>query len=120
MLNLEDMAVDTAPGGRNLGFSWILFEEQRHQNRGLEGNTNVASQVAGVVKDLPTNAGDTGSIPGPGRSPGEETPYSCLTNPMDREAWWATVLGSLIDMNEHTHIDTNTHIHTHNVAIKFP
>ena len=43
------------------------------------------------------NAGDLGSIPGLGRSPGEGngTPlqYSCLENPMDRGAWWATVHG---------------------------
>ena len=41
------------------------------------------------------NAGDPGSIPGSGRSPGEENgnplQYSCLENPMDRGAWWATV-----------------------------
>ena len=39
-------------------------------------------------------AGDTGSIPGSGRSPGEgnDNPfqYSCLKNRMDRGAWWAT------------------------------
>jgi len=38
-----------------------------------------------------------GSIPGLGRSPGEGNgypfQYSCLGNPMDREAWWATVHG---------------------------
>ena len=43
------------------------------------------------------NTGDPGLIPGLGRSPGEENgsplQYSCLENPMDREAWWATVLG---------------------------
>ena len=43
------------------------------------------------------NAGDPGLIPGSGRSPGEGdgTPlrYSCLENPMDGEAWWATVHG---------------------------
>ena len=48
-----------------------------------------------VVKNPPTNAGDVGSIPGSGRSPGDGngTPLqdSCLENPMDREAWWATV-----------------------------
>ena len=37
------------------------------------------------------NAGDPGSIPGLGRSPGEENgnplQYSCLENPMDGEAW---------------------------------
>ena len=41
--------------------------------------------------------GDTGSIPGWGRSPGEGNgnplQYSCLKNPMDRGAWWATVQG---------------------------
>ena len=40
---------------------------------------------------------DLGSIPGWGRSPGEghgnPLRYSCLENPMDRRAWWATVHG---------------------------
>ena len=43
------------------------------------------------------NAGDLGSIPGLGRSPGEGNgnplQYSCLENPMDRGAWRATVHG---------------------------
>ena len=43
------------------------------------------------------NAGDPGLIPGLGRSPGEVNgnplQYSCLKNPMDWEAWWATVKG---------------------------
>ena len=42
-----------------------------------------------------TNAGDTGSIPGLGRSPGEgngkSLQYSCLENPIDRGAWQAAV-----------------------------
>ena len=41
------------------------------------------------------NAGDLGSIPGSGRSPGggngNPLQYSCRENPMDRGAWWATV-----------------------------
>ena len=41
------------------------------------------------------NAGDPGSIPGSGRSPGEGNgnplQYSCLENPMDGGAWWAPV-----------------------------
>ena len=45
--------------------------------------------------NLPANAGDVGSIPGSGRAPGEENgntlQYSCLGNPIDRGAWWATV-----------------------------
>ena len=48
-----------------------------------------------MVKNLPANSGDGGSIPGPERSLGEgnDSPlqYSCLGNPMDREAWWAIV-----------------------------
>ena len=47
-----------------------------------------------VVNNPPANAGDTGSIPGSGRYPGggNDNPlqYSCLGNPMDRGAWWAT------------------------------
>ena len=47
------------------------------------------------VKASACNAGDLGSIPGSGRSPGEgnDNPlqYSCLENPMDGGGWWATV-----------------------------
>ena len=72
----------------------------------LEGHYNYcglyylkqASQVALVVKNLPANArdaGDSDSIPGSGRSPGEghgnPLQYSCLENSMVREAWRATV-----------------------------
>ena len=49
------------------------------------------------VKASAWNAEDPGSIPGLGRSPGEGNgnplQYSCLENPMDREAWQATVHG---------------------------
>ena len=48
-------------------------------------------------KESAYNAGDLGSIPGSGRSPGEGNgyplQYSCLENPMDRGAWWAIVHG---------------------------
>ena len=50
-----------------------------------------------VSKESSCNAGDLGSIPGSGRSSGEGNgaplQYSCLENPMDRGAWWATVHG---------------------------
>ena len=53
-----------------------------------------------VVKNPSASAGDIGdssSTPGPGRSPevgnGNLLQYSWLENPMDREAWWATVHG---------------------------
>ena len=50
-----------------------------------------------AVKNPPANAGDKGSMPGSGRSPGEGTgtplQYSCPENPMDRGAQRATVHG---------------------------
>ena len=53
-----------------------------------------------MVENLPIDAGDEGDaglICGLGRSPGEGNgnpfQYSCLENPMDREAWQATVHG---------------------------
>jgi len=56
--------------------------------------------VAPVVKNLPASADDVGdmsSVPESGRSPGggngNPLQYSCLENPMDRGAWWATVHG---------------------------
>ena len=48
-------------------------------------------------KESACSAGDLGWIPGLGRSPREGNgypfQYSCLVNPMDRGAWWATVHG---------------------------
>ena len=86
--------------------------EQRTENPCVAGSTPAGATIlymkklclgipgGTVVKNLPANAGvigDTGSIPGLGRSPGEgnDNPlqYSCLENPMDRGAWQATVHG---------------------------
>ena len=70
-----------------------------------------ASQVAQMIKNLPDTAGDVGSIPGWGRSPGGITgnplQYSCLQNSMDRGAWCAKVHGIAkeLDMAEHTCMD---------------
>ena len=53
--------------------------------------------MGSAVKNLPANAGDTGSMPGSGRSSGEGNgnplEYSHLGTPMDRGAWRATVHG---------------------------
>ena len=50
-----------------------------------------------MVKNLPAKAGDLGSIPRSGRSPGggsgNPLQCSCLKNPTSRGAWWATVHG---------------------------
>ena len=71
------------PPESNKNLSWIL--------------ASTGFPVGSVVKNLPANAGDTGLIPGSGRSPGEgdgsPLQYSCLGNPMDRGAWRATGLG---------------------------
>ena len=78
---------DTELGQRILG----------EQNRACP-YSHGASQVALVVKNTPASTGyvrDVGSIPGSGRYPGgghgNLLQYSCLENPLDREAWWATV-----------------------------
>ena len=48
-----------------------------------------------MVKESACNVGDLSSIPGPGRSFGEENgnplQYSCLKNLVDGGAWWATI-----------------------------
>ena len=65
-----------------------------------------------MVKNWPADVGDAKdmeSIPGWGRSPGggngNPLQYSCLENPMDRGAWWATVHGvakSRTQLSTHT------------------
>ena len=48
-----------------------------------------------MVKNLPANVEDAGSILGSRRPPGEGNgnplQYSCLQNPMDGRAWWSTI-----------------------------
>ena len=67
--------------------------------RRLDGITNSVDMSLGngsEVKVSASNAGDLGSIPGLGRSGegnGSLLQYSCLENPIDRGAWWATVCG---------------------------
>ena len=79
----------------------------------------MGSPTGTMVKNPPANAGDArdlGSIPGLGKSPGEENgnplQYSCLGNPMDRGAWWATlheIMNSWTQMSDYTHTHTHTH-----------
>ena len=58
---------------------------------------NMGFSGGSVSKESACNAGDLGSIPGLGRPPGgghgNPLQYSCLENPMDRGALWATVHG---------------------------
>ena len=64
-----------------------LFLNHFIEIKGFPGGTEVKATACSV--------GDLGSIPGSGRFPGEGNgyplQYSCLENPMDRGAWWASV-----------------------------
>ena len=66
---------------------FFFFAESSDKNWGFPGGSE--------VKAFACNEGDLGSIPGSGRSPGEGNgnplQYSCLENPMDGGAWWATI-----------------------------
>ena len=66
-----------------------------------------------MVKNPPANAGNLGSIPELGRSPGKRNgnppQYSCLQNPMDSGSWRATVHGVA---KSWTQLSLHTHIHT--------
>ena len=59
--------------------------------------TSEVKKLIGNAKNSPDKAGDMGLIPAWGRSPGRGNgnplQYSCLGNPMDRGAWWATIHG---------------------------
>ena len=85
--------------------SWLSAVGHLYESRGLP------RWFSG--KEPACNAGDSESIPGLGRSPGEGNgnplEYSCLENPMDRGAWWATVhrvikeLGHDLVTKQHQH-----------------
>ena len=83
-------------GGRTRKSRWIpMAESSNLQNQLLLQWLSFPG--GSEVKASAPNAGDLGSIPGLGRSPGEGNgnplQYSCLENPMDGGAWWATVHG---------------------------
>ena len=71
----------------------------------------VGFPAGSVVKNLLANAGELGSIPGLGRSlgggNGNPLQYSCLENPMDRGAWWATVHGVTKSQTRLAHTDAH-------------
>ena len=91
-------------GSQWVGHDWVTvlnwtellnFSKSLKNEHGFPGDS--------VVKNLPASAGDVGLIPGLGRSPGEGNgnplQHSCLGNPMDRGAWWATVYGVAKEMD---------------------
>ena len=70
-----------------------IDQTPKHQTFESSCQWTVGFPVGSEVKNKPTNARDTGSVPGSGRSPGEGNgnliQYSCLGNPMDIGAWQA-------------------------------
>ena len=72
-----------------LSFTLPLLNARVSKDRGFPGGSDGKASAY--------NAGDPGSIPGLGRSLREGTgnplQYSCLENPMDGGAWWATAHG---------------------------
>ena len=68
-----------------------------------------------VIKDPPANSGDPGSIPASGRSlgggNGKPCWCSCLENPTDRGAWWATVHGGCKELDMTERLYNNNHRH---------
>ena len=79
--------------------SWISLPPPAlsHPSRLLQNKPHWGFPGGSDGEESACNAGDPGSIPGLGRSPGEGNgnPFQCfcLENPMDRGAWWATVHG---------------------------
>ena len=84
---------------------------------GLTSFSRLTLTGGSEVKASASNAGDLGWIPGLGRSLGEGNgnplQYSCLENPTDGEAWWATVCGVT---KCRTRLSDFTH--THNVMVQ--
>ena len=77
-----------------------------------------------VVKNLPANAGGLGLIPGWGRSPGgghsNPVQFSCLWNPMDRGAWWATIHRVAKSQTQLKWLSTHTDGKTPHSIINYP
>ena len=78
--------------GHECAYGWFLMYDRKPQDSVKQSFFNLKQE-----RILPANAGDSGSVPGSGRFPGEgkgnPLQYSCLGNPMDRGAWQATIHG---------------------------
>ena len=92
LLNItEVMFLSSAPLKiiQSMGLQRVRYDWAINILRGFPGTWD--------SKESACNAGDVGSIPGWGRSPGEgkgnQLQYSCLENSTDKDVWWATVHG---------------------------
>ena len=94
------------PEKKNQGVTHVLTAYVSLENALITLSGGTSSTISSFEPELPggsedkasaCNAGEPGSIPGLGRFPGggngNPLQYSCLENPMDRGAWWATVHG---------------------------
>ena len=99
-----------------MGNTRDLFKKIRDTKGYLRVSLNTIQITRGSeVKESACNARDLGLISGLGRFPGEGNgnplQYSCLENPMDRGAWWATVHGvskSWTRLSDFTSLSLNT------------
>ena len=99
-----------------MGKTRDLFKKIRDTKGYLRVSLNTIQIRRGSeVKESACNARDLGLIPGLGRFPGEGNgnplQYSCLENPMDAGAWWATVHGvskSWTRLSDFTSLSLNT------------
>ena len=93
-MNLEDMMLSEISQTQKYKYYMIL---------GVPGGP--------VVKNLPANPGNEGSIPGSRRSPGSRNgnplQYSCMENSKDRGAWLATVHGVTKKLNTTEQLNKN-------------
>ena len=84
---------------RNQWHNAVVGSPLGERPRWIWGRVSAKDGFPGALdsKESAWNTGDPGLMPGSGRSPGEGNgyplQYSCLENPMDRGAWWATVHG---------------------------
>ena len=93
--NMEKNVCGRASLPSSLGDAFFFSRQVLCQNGGPIPFVDFPGSSA--VNNLPANAGDTSSIPGPGGSPGEGNgnllQFSCLGNSMDGGVRWATVHG---------------------------
>ena len=92
----KDAQDDTSEVSQQKIATWSLRQTHpRRSHFGKKGPHFKHFSSGSEDKASACNAGDLGSIPGSGRSPregnGNPLQYSCLENPMDGGAWWATV-----------------------------
>ena len=100
--SMRSCSLNTGGLPQQRNWTWLQTLEPHTSKSNLKGKIIQTKEKGGFpggseIKASACNVGDLGSIPGSGRSPGEGNgnplQYSCLENPMDGGAWWATVHG---------------------------